>query len=473
MRLRVACVVLAVSLGLSSCSSRTATPSPAPTPASTYTLGGTVSGLLSGESLALDDTGGASLTVTANGTFSFTTQLATGTTYAVTVSTQPTGQICTVANGTGTIASSNVTSVAVSCGDHGESVLYSFMGSPDGMNVYAGVVMDSSGNLYGTTRDGGSNNLGTVFKVTPTGTETVLYSFAGGSDGSNPYASLVFDSAGNLYGTTYAGGSNNLGTVFKITPSGAETVLHTFGSGNDGAAPYAGLVMDSSGNLYGTTSVGGSSSHGTVFKITPTGTETVLHSFGVGSDGQDLNGGLLIDSNGNLYGTTTVGGSSSFGTVFKIDSTGVESILYSFSSLPDGQVPTAALVMDSNGNLYGTTSRGGTQNFGTVFKITPSGTESVLYSFQGGTDGSLPQDSIVIDSSGNLLGTTSDGGSNNQGVLFEITPSGTETVLHSFVQGNDGANPQAGLVIGSNGYLYGTTIGGGAANHGTVFQYAP
>ena len=186
----------------------------------------------------------------------------------------------------------------------------------------AGLLQDASGNLYGTTFAGGTNGYGTVFKVTPAGVETVLYSFSGGTDGQYPQAGLIQDASGNLYGTTYGidlyGGTNSNGTVFKVTPSGVGTVLYSFGTGTDGNYPYAGLIQDASGNLYGTTTGGGANNKGTVFKVTPAGVETVLHSFGTGTDGRYPYAGLIQDTSGNLYGTTHGGGTNNIGTVFKI-----------------------------------------------------------------------------------------------------------------------------------------------------------
>ena len=200
-----------------------------------------------------------------------------------------------------------------------ETVLYSFTNGLDGGYPFGGLVRDSSGNLYGTTYSGGASSVGTVFKVTKTGTETVLHSFAGGADGEYPYASLVRDSSGNLYGTTSEGGASNVGTAFKVTPTGHETVLYSFAGGTDGANPFAGLVRDRKGNLYGTTEAGDSSGVGTVFKLTATGQETVLHTFTGGTtDGANPFGGLVRDAAGNLYGTTFVGGAFGHGAVYEI-----------------------------------------------------------------------------------------------------------------------------------------------------------
>src|SRR5271157_3231541 len=244
-----------------------------------------------------------------------------------------------------------------------ESVLHSFPGSPDGANPYAGLVRDAQGNLYGTTVNGGAQAKGTVFKVDATGNETVLYSFTGaGGDGANPEAGLVPDAQGNLYGTTYAGGASNAGTVFKVDTTGNETVLYSFtGAGGDGAGPTGLLVRDAQGNLYGTTVFGGASGKGTVFKADATGNETVLYSFtGAGGDGANPEAGLVPDAQGNLYGTTDAGGASNAGTVFKVDTTGNETVLYSFTGAGgDGAGPTGLLVRDAQGNLYGTTVFGG------------------------------------------------------------------------------------------------------------------
>ena len=255
-----------------------------------------------------------------------------------------------------------------------ESVLYSFRGGNDGSSAVLGnLVFDKQGNLYGTTPYGGTANsectngsCGVVFKVTPAGKEKVLYRFTGGADGGFPQSGLAIDAQGNLYGTTFSGGIANCsgkgcGTVFKVTPSGTETVLYSFTNGNDGALPKGGLVLDKLGNLYGTTEVGIVSTFGTVFKLTPSGTETVLHYFAGGTaDGADPSyGNLLLDANGNLFGTTEAGGTSGNGTVFEVTSKGVEKILHSFAGgTKDGSLPEGTMARDKQGNLYGTTSLG-------------------------------------------------------------------------------------------------------------------
>jgi uncharacterized repeat protein (TIGR03803 family) len=355
------------------------------------------------------------------------------------------------------------------------SLLHQFKSGPGGINPAAGVVLDAKGNLYGTTFYDGAFASGTVFKMSAGGKEKVLYSFTGiGGDGAFPeYGTLVRDSSGNLYGTTFGGGINNqfcffaCGTVFKVDASGNETVLYSFtGSGGDGYEPWAGLVRDPAGNLYGTTFYGGAYGVGTVFTIDPTGKETVLHSFD-GSDGGYPWAGLIRDVKGNLYGTTI------FNTVFKVDKTGQLTVLYTFTGQSDGRSPRSPLVRDSAGNLYGTTYSGGTAGYGTVFKVNAQGQETVLYNFTGGGDGRKPRNSALVrDSAGNLYGTTGEGGSSDFGVVFKLDTAGTETVLHSF-SGSDGKIPYGTLVRDKAGNLYGTTYQGGIYGGGVVFKIAP
>jgi uncharacterized repeat protein (TIGR03803 family) len=372
--------------------------------------------------------------------------------------------------------------------------LHSFAGtnSNDGANPGAsGLTFDSAGNLYGTTQQGGTSNYGTAFKLSPASgggyTETVLYSFTGGNDGGSPVASsLIFDGAGNLYGETFSS-ADGAGTVFKLSPASGggytETVLYNFTGGSDGEDPYGGLILDSAGNLYGTTVLGGTSGYGTVFELSPASgggyTETVLHSFTGGSDGLYPYGILIFDSTGNLYGTTIQGGPAGDGTVFELSPTSgggyTEAVLYSFTGGSDGAVSTAGLILDSAGNLYGTTGNGGTSGYGTVFELSPAAgggyTETVLYSFTGRSD---PYAGLIFDSAGNLYGTTIQGGTDNIGTVFKLSPASgggyTETVLHSFTYGSDGAYPYAGLIFDSAGNLYGTAQQGGPSGVGTAFE---
>ena len=313
-----------------------------------------------------------------------------------------------------------------------------------------------------------------------------MYSFPGAPNGANPWASLVRDKQGNVYGTTEGGGINGgcggscgLGTVFKLDANGEETALYAFTGGGDGGVPEAGLVLDARGNLYGTTVNGGASGNGVVFKVEPSGKESVLHSFTGGADGAAPQAGLLLDDEGNLYGTAPGGGSGS-GTVFKLDANGNETVLHSFTGAPDGAGPVASLVRDKQGNLYGTTLGGGTFGRGTVFKLDPTGNETVLYSFTGGADGGSPYAGLVRDDHGNLYGTTFYGGNpacdsvnswNGCGTVYKIGTTGQETVLHSFTglvasTTGDGANPYGGLVRDEQGNLFGTTFLGGNSNCG-------
>lgn len=366
-----------------------------------------------------------------------------------------------------------------------ETVVHSFTGGGDGEYPQAGLIRDDAGNLYGTTEFGGASSLGTVFELTPDGTETVLYSFTGGSDGENPYATLISDEAGNLYGTTVGGGGGNCtgppagcGVVFEVAATRTEMVLYSFTGGGDGAYPLAGLTKGKNGEFFGATEFGGSHNYGTIFKLTRSGHKTVLHSFTKGHDGRYPGASLIADSAGNLYGTTENGGARGFGTVFEVAANGSETVLYSFTGRKDGGTPLAGLITDKLGNLFGTTVYGGRGGYGTVFKLTPSGTETVLYSFSGGNDGGRPQAGLIRDKKGNLFGTTVLGGASGLGTAFKLAADGKETVLHSFSGGSDGATPVAPLKMTSAGNLYGTTIYGGGSNNcqggcGTVFEISP
>jgi len=345
------------------------------------------------------------------------------------------------------------------------ATLYSFT-SGDGANPGAGLMADPAGNLYGTTFNGGASGQGTVFQLDPSGNLNVLYNFAGG-DGSHPRASLIADAAGNLYGTTINGGANDAGTVFQLTPSGTLNVLYSFTGGNDGALPFAGVIADPAGNLYGTT-IGGDGP-GTVFQLTPWGDLNVLQSF---TSGDSPWAGLIADAAGNLYGTTE--GGDGPGTVFQLTPSGTLNVLHRFAGL-DGAVPHGTLIFDAPGNLYGTTHNGGTSGYGTVFQLTPSGALNVLHSFTGGSDGAYPEAGVITDMAGNLYGTTYGGGAGGQGTVFQLDPSGNLTVLHSFTGGSDGGRPAADLIADAAGNLYGTTSSGGATatcpgGCGTVFE---
>jgi uncharacterized repeat protein (TIGR03803 family) len=361
------------------------------------------------------------------------------------------------------------------------TLLYQFRSGPGGINPYAGVVRDLKGNLYGTTYNDGAFASGTVFRINPASKEKVLHSFSEtDGDGAFPwYGTLARDPTGNLYGTTITGGIKGelcCGTVFKVTASGEETVLYRFSGINGDGFSQAGVVRDSSGNLYGTTQNGGPDNAGTVFKLDPAGQKTVLYSFTGSTDGAYPMAGVVLDAKGNLYGTTFEGGLYDFGgygTVFKVDPAGTETVLYTFMGSNDGGTPEAGVIRDAEGNLYGTTYSGGTNGLGTVFEVNTNRQETVLHNFAGGTDGWLPVDgSLVRDTAGNLYGTTPQGGSTDFGVVFKIDPKGNETVLHTF-SGGDGKIPYGTLVLDKAGNLYGTTYEGGAYGGGVVFKIAP
>jgi uncharacterized repeat protein (TIGR03803 family) len=388
--------------------------------------------------------------------------------------------------------------------------LFSFNNTGGGW-PYAGLLQGTDGNFYGTTVIGGvyfnncgGGGCGAVFKITPNGTLTTLYSFCAGgggcTDGATPYGGLVEGTDGDFYGTTEAGGPNpyacggeyGCGTVFKITPSGKLTTLHSFG-GKDGSFPYGGLIQGADRKFYGTTSSGGisigcsgSTGCGTVFSITAKGELTTLYSLCQQSnctDGLGPYAGLVQGRDGNFYGTTIRGGTNeceeagaTCGTVFKITPTGTLTTLYSFDDMPNGEYPYAGLVQGADGNFYGTAYQGGASNDGTVFKITSSGTLTVLHSFDG-TDGRLPNAALVQGTDGNFYGTTYVGGANgaNNGTIFEITSAGVLTTLYSFAKGTDGQRPDSPVVQGTNGTFYGTTYWGGAYQNciaacGTVFS---
>ncbi len=372
----------------------------------------------------------------------------------------------------------------------GYSIVHQFSGhNGDGAMPAAALIKDGAGNLYGTTSSGGyyPTGKGVVFRIAPDGTETVLHLFCSlqnCADGSDPYSAMVGDGSGNLYGTTYSGGVHDgSGTVFKLASDGTYTVLHNFCSMiacSDGFSPVGDLIRDGSGNLYGTTYIGGAYGQGVVFKLAPNGTESVLHSFCSVTncaDGKEPYGGVIRDRAGNLYGTTYIGGAGNAGVVFKLAPDGTETVLHNFCSLAncaDGAYPQDSMILDgSTSNLYGTTEFGGSgglrcdarSSCGVVFEISPNGVETVLHSFDD-ADGGNPLGSLIKDRAGNIYGTTFFGGKNNGGVVFKLSPDGVETVLHFFGGLSDGKWPRGG-VINDNGILYGTTLSGGG---GIVFR---
>ncbi len=359
-----------------------------------------------------------------------------------------------------------------------EAVLYNFTGNPDGANPESRLTADSAGNLYGTTYSGGLGS-GTVFELSPNSsggwTETVLYNFCSESncgDGANPtYAYVTFDSQGNLYGTAYAGGANGYGVVYKLTPGQSgwtETVLYSFANSPDGANPVNGLIMDAAGNLYGTTYAGGSGGNGSVFELTPSGgnwTETVIYNI------SSTYSGLAMDAHGNIVGTT-------YRTVFKLKPNGSggwnPNVIFTFANgAKKGTDPNGTPVLDSAGNIYGTTYAGGADNAGLVYKLSlgkgGTWTEQILHTFDG-IYGAKPLAGLVFDSAGNLYGTTTQGGRFSDGIIYEMVAGSTGytfRTLNAFM-GENGNGSYASMII-AGGYLYGTTYQGGSSGNGAVF----
>jgi len=384
------------------------------------------------------------------------------------------------------------------------SVIHNFTGVPrDGANPYAGLTIDQVGNLYGTTRNGGSG-YGMVFELKHTNSGFLfrpLYSFAGGNDGASPEAGVIIGPDGSLYGTTTSGGGappEGVGTVFNLKPPPAacktalcpwmETVLQSFNEAN-GSYPYSEVTVDQAGNLYGTVRSGGERDDGAVYELTFFNggwTESTAYSFS-GSDGQYPLAGVIFDNMGNLYGTTLAGGSSGYGTVFQLvpaNGGWRENILYTFQDGNDGAAPYAGLIFDPSGNLYGATVGGGRNGGGTVFELTPSNGSwalKTLYSFNTGAHGcGGPNGTLVMDGAGNVYGTTCSEGAYGYGNVFELTPSGnswTYTSLHDFTGGSDGAMPYGSVAIDANGKLYGTASQGGTGcapyGCGVVWEITP
>jgi uncharacterized repeat protein (TIGR03803 family) len=349
--------------------------------------------------------------------------------------------------------------------------LYSFSGSNDGANPFGGLIQTSDGVLYGTASGGSTNGWGSVFKVTTAGVLTNLYAFTGGNDGAVPDGPLVRGNDGSLYGTTRYGGTTSNGTVFKITTNGAFTSLHSFDFAN-GANPQGGLIQATDGNFYGTAFSGGGDNDGIIYKISSSGTFSNLYSFTGGADGGNPAATLAVGTDGNFYGTSSAGGTSGQGGVFKVTAGGALTNFYSFTGGNDGAVPEAPLVLGVDGLFYSTTTKHGSSNAnsaGTVFKIATNGNLTGLYAFTCGNEGEVPYAGVVQGRDGYLYGTVYDGGSNGLGAVFKINTNGTLTSLHSF-NGSDGENPEAPLLQGSDGNLYGTTYSGGSNNQGTVFK---
>jgi uncharacterized repeat protein (TIGR03803 family) len=355
-----------------------------------------------------------------------------------------------------------------SAADSRLSVLHTFTGA-DGSRSAASLVQATDGNFYGTTQDGGAFTRGTIFRMTPAGVVTVMHSFAGGVDGNTPLAALTQATDGNFYGTTYFGGGLSLGCVFRMTPAGSVTIIHGFGTGTDGANPRAALIQASDGNLYGTTEKGGGRDRGTFFGMTLTGQTIFKYEFSGAADGAYPFAPVIQAKNGALYGTVRSGDFSTFGRVFRVFG-GVVSVLHTFTSGADGANPVAALLEGADGNLYGTTHFGGTFNQGTAFRMTPGGAVTIIKSFSGGTDGANPDTALIQPRDGNFYGAASASATAGDGTLYKMSPLGVVTTLHTFTGGTDGGTPLGGLIEAAAGKLYGTTSESGASADGVIYR---
>ena len=369
------------------------------------------------------------------------------------------------------------------------TTLYNFTGGSDGWGPYAGVIQDSAGNLYGSTSLGGDSNCtpgygygcGVVFKLDTAGTETVLHTFSGSPDGTNPVGPVVRDMAGNFYGNSSYGGSSGNGTVFRIDTARTETVLYSFTGNSDGCYPWQGLVRDKAGDLYGTTSSCGSSGYGTIFKVNSAGAFTLLHSFtGRSSDGAyPYFGHLSMDKAGNLYGVTSGGGAHGNGVLYELSKSGTFRVLHSFAGgTSDGCAPSGSVAQDKAGTFYGTTEYCGSSKAGTIWEVSKTGKETILHNFAGGTsDGCNPAAGVTRDPKGNLYGVTYGCGANGDGALYELSAGGTLSLLYSFGGSDSSSNPIGEVLRTAKGTLFGTTLTPSPPccenTYGTVWSYVP
>jgi len=379
-------------------------------------------------------------------------------------------------------------------------VLHHF-GDDDGEYPDTDLVMDAAGNLYGMTVQGGDFNSGTVFELASTSAgwvESVLYSFTSGADGGQPYGGVTLDGAGNIYGTTVVGGSyagcpeDGCGVVWRLQPDGSggwvQDVIHYFEGGDGGYGAGGPLSFDAQGNLYGMTPGGGAFSAGTIFQLSPTPSgpwnHSVIHHFTGGADGGSGSKARLLVEQDGIYGVATTGGEFGVGTVFRLTAAPAGGFdlqtLYAFKGVPDGVFPYGGLIRDAQGNLYGTTYYGGTDDDGTVYRLSPMGTtwvETVLHDFTDGADGAYPISALVFGNDGALYGTTSTGGVNGgNGTIFRIKGNAADqwrtSIVHAF-SGEDGEQPYSGLLKDASGEFFGTAVYGGEDGDGTVFHFLP
>jgi uncharacterized repeat protein (TIGR03803 family) len=348
-------------------------------------------------------------------------------------------------------------------------IVHVFASTADGENPGT-LIQAFDGDLYGVAPNNGNLSKGTSFKMTLTGTFTPLHQFAGGADGAGPSGPLIQGTDGDFYGTTGGGGAANSGTIYRMTSTGDVTVLHSFAGGVEGSSPFGSLVQGADGDFYGIAS-GGASGRGTVFKMTPDGIVTLLHSFSGSDDGEYPNGGLVRATDGNFYGTTYTGGSSNLGTAFRMTPDGTVTVLHAFTGGSDGKHPLVELIQATDGNLYGTTWLGGQADGGTIFKMTLAGDVTILYSFQYAEYPSR----LLEAADGNFYGTTFGDDIYAGGSIFRMTPTGAFAILHTFnwIGAVDGSGPCGGLVQATDGHLYGTTCYGGIPHEigrGTIFR---
>ena len=351
--------------------------------------------------------------------------------------------------------------------------LHTFASYPDAANPHGSGVFDSNGNMFGTSEGGGANGVGAIWEISKAGVYSVVYSFVGPNDGEEPYGSVTFDALGNMYGTATYGGSFYWGTVWKMTPTGVLTVLYNFSNGTDGANPYGDVAIDASGNIYGTAANAGSG-NGTVWEITASGSFKVLHTFNGLTDGSSPNNGPTLDASGNLYGTTYVGAAMGsgygYGTIWEINSGGQFKVLHAFTGGADGGTPEWCVTLDANGNIFGTAGGGGANNNGTVWEINSSGTFSVVYTFTGGSDGGFPFAGVAFDAAGHMFGTAGRGGDFDKGTVWEMSNTGSFATLHSF-NGTDGFFPEGTLTLDANGDLFGVASYNGIEfGNGAIFE---